>query len=433
MFPQKYLLCSLFVLTTATVPPSQTAAEALESSGVEIVERGFIFLDGQAIPPPYRITIEGSRLTINEHVIHADDLDLSGLPMVKSLGDVRQRTSSRQRPPGRDRVRGDEGRPNLMHHDPGRHDPGRRNPMRRSSPPRSGGAGPPVRPSPGNPASNRRTERRDDAREMGSAKSWREPAVASRRTDQRLLGLVRQIRLLDTAGSLVLDSGKKPWDIWPSMGGFECLLTLCEPDIDKRLAVEVPSEIAQLGHVDRWNDLMHAFVPDADFQSRVDAVTADYRAAQVLNTRQSMALLWSQRIAYPLTVVALILVVLAVGHLMANAQVTFATVDQPVEPKFVRGVVHRSLAILAAMSAIDLIWTILASQNGSMRELNPIGSRMIEDPSNLIAFKIVVTAISIGLLYRLRDLPLTRKASWWCCLVLTLLTVRWLTFHSMLV
>jgi len=80
---------------------------------------------------------------------------------------------------------------------------------------------------------------------------------------------------------------------------------------------------------------------------------------------------------------------------------------------------------------IDLVWTVLAHQAGSMRELNPIGSQLFSNPVNLIIFKTAATSLAIALLFRLRQIPLARQASWWCCLVLTLLTARWLTFHSM--
>lgn len=68
-----------------------------------------------------------------------------------------------------------------------------------------------------------------------------------------------------------------------------------------------------------------------------------------------------------------------------------------------------------------------------MREINPIGGRLIDRPEQLILFKAVMTTLAIGLLFRLRRYRRAQLAAWWSCLVLTLLTVRWLTFNSMLV
>ena len=70
-------------------------------------------------------------------------------------------------------------------------------------------------------------------------------------------------------------------------------------------------------------------------------------------------------------------------------------------------------------------------QAGSMRELNPLGSGLIADATQLITFKVAVTSLAIALLYWLHQSPLAQRASWWCCLILTLLTARWLTFQSM--
>jgi hypothetical protein len=49
----------------------------------------------------------------------------------------------------------------------------------------------------------------------------------------------------------------------------------------------------------------------------------------------------------------------------------------------------------------------------------------------LILFKAIAVSVTIGLLYALHRRPVAQVASWWSCLVLTLLTARWLTFHSM--
>ena len=100
-------------------------------------------------------------------------------------------------------------------------------------------------------------------------------------------------------------------------------------------------------------------------------------------------------------------------------------------PSAAKGVVGRSLAIVAALSLIDLVWTMAAAQNGTIRELNPLGSKMLDNPTQLFVFKFVATATAIALLYRLKKQPVAQMASWWSCLILTLLTARWLTFNSM--
>jgi hypothetical protein len=63
--------------------------------------------------------------------------------------------------------------------------------------------------------------------------------------------------------------------------------------------------------------------------------------------------------------------------------------------------------------------------------MNPIGHELIDNPLHLMAFKLLVTSTAIGLLYVCRRIPLAQQASWWSCLVLTLVTARWLIFNSM--
>ncbi|WDQ17761.1 DUF5658 family protein [Rhodopirellula sp. P2] len=122
---------------------------------------------------------------------------------------------------------------------------------------------------------------------------------------------------------------------------------------------------------------------------------------------------------------------LCVGRLMAEASQLFSSSAEPTDTPSASKRFIISLVIIGLMSGIDLAWTLIAHQSGTMRELNPVGGRLIEDTYTLVAFKILVTSISISLLFYLRLQPLARKATWWCCLVLTLLTARWLTFQSL--
>lgn len=68
-----------------------------------------------------------------------------------------------------------------------------------------------------------------------------------------------------------------------------------------------------------------------------------------------------------------------------------------------------------------------------MRELNPLGSRLIDDPVQLSAFKIATTLLCCTLLYALRGHATARTAAWWLCLVCTVLTFRWLVANSLFV
>ena len=77
--------------------------------------------------------------------------------------------------------------------------------------------------------------------------------------------------------------------------------------------------------------------------------------------------------------------------------------------------------------------TIMTSQAGQMREVNPFGNSLIQNPALLALFKIGATGLSIGLLFGLRKYRRAQVAAWWACLILTILALRWLTFNSMMI
>ncbi len=126
----------------------------------------------------------------------------------------------------------------------------------------------------------------------------------------------------------------------------------------------------------------------------------------------------------------MVIVVFAFGHLLSNKP-HVGTDGTDSDSAAGKQVVFRSLVIVGLLSVVDLVWTVVAWQTGSMRELNPLGNRLIENPMQLAVFKLTVVSGSIGLLYWLHQRPIAQLASWWSCLLLTLVTARWLTFNAM--
>lgn len=169
------------------------------------------------------------------------------------------------------------------------------------------------------------------------------------------------------------------------------------------------------------------------------AVLAEFNAVTVDNTQVSEAVRDLGRWSYPLTVLGMLLGVLAIGHLLKSAaNPSLAASGDPresrdsINPAFIKATVV-SIGLIFAMSMLDLAWTLLASQAGQMRELNPIGARMIDSPALLIVFKAIVTGGACLIFYSLRKHAQTQTAAWWMCLVLCLLTMRWLVFNSLFV
>ncbi|QDT06492.1 hypothetical protein K227x_49020 [Rubripirellula lacrimiformis] len=218
-------------------------------------------------------------------------------------------------------------------------------------------------------------------------------------------------------------------------GGREFLARLTSPaEREKSPSAElleaIESQDIDSGEVLEWAD---HYQPSAIFLEQAKIQLDPVDALIIANEKVITGVKWQSALTFPLTVIGMVLVVLAFGHLLsANPRTTTITggVDLSSDQE---QMIRRSLMYVSALSVMDLIWTILASQAGTMRELNPLGGQLISDPLMLAAFKIGVTSLSVGLLFALRRQPLAHQASWWTCLLLTLLTARWLTFQSMFV
>ncbi len=176
--------------------------------------------------------------------------------------------------------------------------------------------------------------------------------------------------------------------------------------------------------------LIDGFQPTQAFLSRAYSDLKVDQELGIAGEAVSNSVQILDRISYPLTIFAMAAIVFGFGHLLSNRPPqTGQEFDFAINEK----VITKTLVIIGVLSVIDLIWTIAASNAGTMRELNPIGSEMIESPIALIAFKLTVTGGAIAILFRLQQQKVAHTAAWWCCLVLTLLTARCVIFQSMFV
>lgn len=162
---------------------------------------------------------------------------------------------------------------------------------------------------------------------------------------------------------------------------------------------------------------------------RLDYIN-DVASKNESNTRAVRRLYqWS----YPLTVGGMVISVFSLGHLLKSAP-KVQTDEQRRETagQWTRLTIV-SIGLFIVMSSLDLTWTLLASGAGQMHELNPIGSKLVDSPDLLIVFKLGATFISAGILFCLRKHSQAQVASWWVCLICTVLTMRWIVFNSMFV
>lgn len=266
----------------------------------------------------------------------------------------------------------------------------------------------------------------------------------SKSDEARPLALVHSHILASLLSSdpVLLVSGLPPFTLEISDEGGDLLRDLAETDKSNFLPIRMPAwatGVLTLGdpveqqilaeHLSKW---IASFEPSEAFLKDARSKIGDLDTIEFENHQTHAATLRLATFGYPLTILIMILVVLGFGHLLSHHPNTATwNNDSPINP--LSQPFNRSLMLIGGLSAADLIWTLLASQAGAMHELNPIGSKMIENPFQLVAFKILITLTAVGLLYFCRRLPLARQASWWSCLVLTLVAARWLVFNSMFI
>lgn len=231
---------------------------------------------------------------------------------------------------------------------------------------------------------------------------------------------------------IVAFEGVTPAVLSKTAGGNDLLSVLVSETHRRALLPEVLSSAGSAESASKWSDWITSFQPDNEFLAAARPIVDAIDAAISEGQARQAAIRRLDSYSYPLTIAGMIMSVFAIGHLMSNPPNGGRTPDEvEMSPEVVR-IVTRSLILVVALSLLDLIWTLLASQAGTMRELNPVGGRLIDDPAKLILFKVAMTGLAAGLIFKLRYYRRAQLASWWACLILTLLTVRWLTFNSML-
>jgi Domain of unknown function (DUF5658) len=235
--------------------------------------------------------------------------------------------------------------------------------------------------------------------------------------------------LHDDNNVVVIFSNERPAILTNGVSGYDTILRLlCRHDGNS----VSDAELKRFGDIDRarWNEWITGFQPSPEFKARARAqieeadsiVEENYRAARA-NQRLNTA-------TYPLTVIGMLLVVVAAGHLISYRPMPCAERKSTTLPVEEHRAVACCLLLVAGLSALDLAWTVLAHQAGAITELNPVGARIIDNPHVLIAFKGILTLVSAGILYAARRHIFARRACWWCCLVCTLLIARWISVTS---
>jgi hypothetical protein len=205
-------------------------------------------------------------------------------------------------------------------------------------------------------------------------------------------------------------------------------------DLDAAALENLLGILAPADDHDHWKQWLATYEPPDQLVSRACDRVEQFEAVASANQAEVAAVRRIDQFSYPLSLIGMVLAVVASGHLLQSAPARHdhqpPLLAQQSSPYMMRFVLIAA-ALVLALSMLDLAWTVLAAQAGQMRELNPLGRGLIDDPMMLAAFKLSATLLSCGLLVALRRYHCAQVASWWLCLVCTILTYRWLTFNSM--
>lgn len=241
----------------------------------------------------------------------------------------------------------------------------------------------------------------------------------------------RLSQLLETGATVLLFENRRPIIFDGTKSGFELLTLLVDDDARQQAATVPPDWLPDVLPTGEWQRYFAEIRLPPAFFERAKLEINRIERIEATNGEQKAAVRRHDSLVYALNILGMVLVALSLGHLLSNRPVMRLTKDvERLSPEESRGF-FVSLILVCVLSGLDLVWTILLPQTGLMKELNPLGSHLIQAPQKLMIFKIAATAVAVGLLFACRKALIARRASWWACLIYTLLAVRWLTFNSM--
>jgi len=232
---------------------------------------------------------------------------------------------------------------------------------------------------------------------------------------------------------IVMSFKDQPYVQLDSTTGYELLQSMTTQAERSIRQIRVMERLPQDFDEETWDAWIRDFAPPDNLKQRAALWIANYDKNQEQAQAEIRATRWMSRLAYPMSVASMVLTVLSIGHLLGGRPHAGQPTRGMDESPAMIHALNWSLLFATAFSTFDLIWTILASNTNQMRELNPIGSQWISDPRHLAGFKVSVTFSCLALLWLLRRHKRAQIAAWWICLILTLVTIRWLTFNSLFV
>ncbi len=180
----------------------------------------------------------------------------------------------------------------------------------------------------------------------------------------------------------------------------------------------------------QWGEVLDRFQPTTELRLRLNEL--DQRLQQ---ESAGLTLVYDgcpRGPLYGLTVAGMVLVVLALGTILNTRPPAGTNWREEDSSESASAFVWRAVMLIVTLSGFDLVCTLLAGQTGRFLEVNPLADSLLASPLVLAGFKGVMTLGAVLILWRLRRFRGAQMASWWICLLLTVLTVRWVVVESLL-
>lgn len=183
-----------------------------------------------------------------------------------------------------------------------------------------------------------------------------------------------------------------------------------------------------------WHTALLSFQPDESivqqyYEYENEMESTDWQSEE--DSEETLKVHDSTSTMYGLSVVGMLLIALSAGTLLAHPPKNSISWSRIVRSPRTLTAMQRCLALIAAYSLFDLAATLLAVKTGHIEELNPFGAGLVLAPTALAVFKVTSVCLGAGLLWKLKNYHGAQVASWWLCMVLTLVTVRWVTVQSL--
>jgi len=386
--------------TRETGPRESIEPVQVDTVTTEPIDSGFVFVSGRFVPSPYRVGRRGDDIVVNGRVVAE-----GWFAAHSSRPEKRPAMAPAQRPRGPRMGR----RPGMF-------------PRKRLSGPDGAGRSDGLS-GPGGPGGRRG---------MGP---WRRREGGEREKEGRARTLDQiEERLL--AGGMLFCLDDNTVRFVDEESAIPVLDVLLGGDSLEDKLLLLSEQGVRGAHSSQWAKIVETFEPTTelmvrlgDVMERINHVAAENEAKH--EQLMLAAVLRSKPMTYGMTIAAMGLAVVALGSLLSYRPESrarwrdFDTAGDGVP------MVMRNVALLLFLGIFDLALTLAAQQTGGFLELNPLGSRLIESPWLLIAFKTVTLAGAAAILVSLRRYRGAQIASWWLCLVCTVLAFRWLTYNSM--